>query len=98
MFRLFMKILWKWLTQLKKRCISEHNVNRVNTVNYVTYIYNFFLKFGYAPYSDFSLFSTTKDIGSWEQLLPKKIKHIHKLCFNVYIIYSMQCQKNAVDP
>ena len=75
------------------------NVYRVNTVNYVAYICNnFFLNFGYTPYPDFSLFSMTKDIGSQVQLCPKKINLIHKFCFNIYIMYSMQSQKNVVDP
>ena len=90
--------LWKWLTELKKRCIGKQNVNIVNTVNYVAYICNnFFLNLVYAPYQEFSLFLMTKDIGLQEQLHPKKINYVYKLCFNIYIMYSMQSQKNA-DP
>ena len=67
-------------------------------INYVAYICNtFFLHFDYAPYPKSSLISMTNDISSWKQLHPK-IQYTQKLCFNIYIMYSMQRPGLVVAP
>ena len=79
-----------YLIQLKKRHIDEHNMNIVNMIDYVAYICNnLFLNFSYTPYPKLSLFSMIKDITSQKPFHPKKINYTQKLCFNIYIMYSM---------
>ena len=43
----------------------------------------------------------TDDMFSWKQLHPKKFQHAQKLCFNIFIMYSMQrpklAQQTSVD-
>ena len=49
-------------------------------------------------YSELPLFSMTVYVVAQKQHKIKKNINVHKLCFNIYIMYNMQDQKSAGDP
>ena len=65
-------------------------------------LYIFTTSFSYVlvmiRYCELPLFSMTVYIVAQKQHRFKEITHVHKLCFNIYIIYSMQDQKAPGDP